>query len=128
MAALGADYDIEIVEAHHNRKADAPSGTATFLLQAAQEARLGQSLSEGRAVHGREGMVGAREPDEIGVHAIRGGGVVGDHSIHLIGDYDRIEITHRAMQRDLFASGALRAARWLVDQPAGVYALADVVA
>jgi 4-hydroxy-tetrahydrodipicolinate reductase len=116
-------YDVEVVEAHHNRKLDAPSGTATYLVEAAQ-----QALPELEAVHGREGMVGTRKPTEIGVHALRGGGIVGDHSVHLIGEYDRIEINHRAMSRELFAAGALRAAHWLVGQSAGRYQLADVLA
>ncbi|MEM9692628.1 MAG: 4-hydroxy-tetrahydrodipicolinate reductase [Myxococcota bacterium] len=115
-------YDVEVVEAHHNRKADSPSGTATYLVEAAQSVR---ALSP---VHGREGQVGAREPDEIGVHAIRGGGVIGDHAVHLIGPHDRIEINHRAISRDLFAAGALRAARFLAAKPAGRYALADMLA
>lgn len=122
VAVLG-DYDVEIVEAHHNRKTDAPSGTATMLVQAAQRGRMGL-----RPVHGREGDVGARQPDEIGVHAVRGGGVVGDHSVHLIGEFDRLEITHRAMGRELFAAGALRAARWLAGRPAGRYELDRVIA
>jgi len=121
---LGLDYDVEIVETHHNRKTDAPSGTATFLQEAAQSVR-----QELKPVHGREGQVGAREPNEIGVHAVRGGGVIGDHSVHLIGPFDRIEINHRAIGRELFAAGALRAARWLADrrdQP-GHYRLADTL-
>jgi 4-hydroxy-tetrahydrodipicolinate reductase len=123
VAALGADYDVEVVESHHNQKADAPSGTATFLVEAAQDAREGLVPQ-----HGREGQVGKRKPEEIGVHAIRGGGVVGDHTVHLIGEFDRIELTHRAMRRELFASGALRAARFVVGKPAGRYALADLFA
>jgi len=119
---LGADYDVEVVEAHHNQKADAPSGTATFLVDAAQQAR-----GDLEPVHGREGNVGARRTGEIGVHAIRGGGVIGDHTVHLIGPTDRIEITHRAVGRDLFAHGALRAARFIAAQPPGRYTLADVL-
>jgi 4-hydroxy-tetrahydrodipicolinate reductase len=123
VAALGADYDVEIVETHHNQKADAPSGTATFLEEAARSVR-----SELTAQHGREGQVGKRKPSEIGMHAIRGGGVVGDHSVHLIGEFDRIEISHRAMRRELFAAGALRAARFVVGKAPGRYSLADVIA
>jgi 4-hydroxy-tetrahydrodipicolinate reductase len=119
--ALGASYDVEIVETHHNEKIDAPSGTATFLREAAQRAR---DLSP---VYGREGLVGARKSNEIGVHAVRGGGVVGDHTVHLIGPFDRLEITHRAMSRELFAAGALSAARWIAGRPAGRYTLADVI-
>lgn len=122
VATLG-DYDVEVVEAHHHRKTDAPSGTATFLVEAACEARAGLV-----PVHGREGDVGARKPEEIGVHAVRGGGIVGDHTVHLVGEFDRIELTHRAMSRELFAAGALRAAKWLSGRPAGRYALAQVIA
>lgn len=122
VAALG-DYDVEIVEAHHNKKTDAPSGTATMLLKAAQRAR--ETLVP---VHGREGDVGARTFDEIGVHAVRGGGIVGDHTVHLVGAFDRIELTHRAMSRELFAAGALRAARWISGKAAGRYELAQVIA
>jgi 4-hydroxy-tetrahydrodipicolinate reductase len=121
VSALG-DYDVEIVEAHHNKKTDAPSGTATYLQQAATEAR-----PELVAKHGREGDVGARKTNEIGMHALRGGGVVGDHAVHLIGEFDRIELTHRAMSRELFAAGALRAARWIAGKPAGRYSLAQVI-
>ncbi|MEZ4437629.1 MAG: 4-hydroxy-tetrahydrodipicolinate reductase [Polyangiaceae bacterium] len=121
LAALGADYDVEVVEAHHNQKADAPSGTATFLAEAAREVR-----PELRAVFGREGPIGKRSRDEIGMHALRGGGVIGDHTVHLIGPHDRLELTHRAMSRELFAAGALRAARFIVTRPPGRYALADM--
>jgi 4-hydroxy-tetrahydrodipicolinate reductase len=120
--ALGGDYDVEIVEAHHRHKVDAPSGTAVFLAQAAQRARAELGL-----VHGREGEPGARARGELGMHAIRGGGVIGDHTVHLIGDHDRIEITHRAMSRDLFAAGALRAARFVAGRTPGRYTLADVL-
>ena len=123
VSALGVDYDVEIVETHHNQKADAPSGTATFLEEAARSAR-----PELVAQHGREGQVGKRKPNEIGMHAIRGGGVVGDHTVHLIGEHDRIEITHRAMRRELFAAGALRAARFVAGKEPGRYTLADVIA
>ena len=122
IATLGADYDVEVVETHHNRKADAPSGTASFLVQAAQQAR-----PELTPTHGREGEVGARKRDEIGVHALRGGGVVGDHCVHLIGEFDRLEIGHRAMSRELFAQGALRAARWIVGKAPGRYGMAQVI-
>jgi 4-hydroxy-tetrahydrodipicolinate reductase len=123
VAQLGAEYDIEVVEAHHNRKVDAPSGTATFLVEAAQRAR-----PDLNPVFGREGQPGARGDNEIGVFALRGGGVIGDHSVHLVGEADRIEITHRAITRDLFARGAVRAARFVAGRSAGRYDLADVVA
>lgn len=120
---LGAGFDIEIVEAHHRNKADAPSGTAKRLVRAAAEAREGLV-----SVHGREGKPGARKPDEIGVLALRGGDVIGDHTVHLLGAGERIELTHRATSRELFARGALRAARFLIGKPAGRYTMADVIA
>lgn len=121
-AAL-ADWDIEIVETHHRAKVDAPSGTALRLAEAVQRARHG---SPG-LVHGRQGRPGARSPGEIGMHAVRGGDVVGDHAVHLLGGGERLELIHRATSRDVFAHGALRAARWIVGRPAGRYSLADVL-
>ncbi len=115
-------YDVEIVEAHHNKKSDAPSGTATFFAGAAQKGR-----PELVVVHGREGDVGQRGANELGMHAIRGGGIVGDHTVHLVGEFERIELTHRAMGRELFAHGALTAARFLSGKPARRYTLTDVV-
>lgn len=125
--ALGSGYDIEIVETHHRMKVDAPSGTALRLAEVAKAARddSGQST---RFVTGREGKPGARASDEVGVLALRGGDVIGDHTAFLFGDGERIELTHRASGRDLFARGALRAGRWLVGKPAGRYHLADVLA
>ena len=122
VASLGPSYDVEVVETHHNQKADAPSGTATLLVQAAQAAR-----PDLEPTHGRQGQPGPRKRREIGVHALRGGGVVGDHSVHLVGAFERLEISHRAMSRDLFAVGALRAARFVAGRPAGRYTLADVL-
>jgi 4-hydroxy-tetrahydrodipicolinate reductase len=121
--ALGAGYDVEVVETHHGAKVDAPSGTALGLVAAAQAARPALTI-----LHGRQGRTGPRGHDCIGVHALRGGGVVGDHSVHLLGELERIEITHRAIHRDLFALGALRVARFLCGKPARRYQLADVVA
>ena len=120
--ALGADYDVEIVETHHRHKIDAPSGTALRLAEAVREAR-----SELVTRSSREGNVGPRPNSELGVFALRGGDVIGDHTIHLMGEGDRIEITHRATQRDIFARGALRGARWLVGKPAGRYAIRDII-
>ncbi len=120
---LGPGFDIEIVEAHHRLKHDAPSGTALRLAEVAQAARGG----EPPLVHGRSGRPGARPRAEIGMHAVRGGDVVGDHTVSLLGDGERIELTHRASSRDLFARGALRAAAFLVGKPPGRYRLADVV-
>ena len=121
--ALGEGFDVEIVETHHRKKVDAPSGTALRLAEVAREARGGAELR-----YGREGRPGERKRDEVGVHAVRGGDVIGDHSIHLLGQGERIELVHRATSRDLFAHGALRAAAWIAGKPAGRYALSAVLA
>jgi 4-hydroxy-tetrahydrodipicolinate reductase len=118
---LGPGFDIEISETHHRNKVDAPSGTGLRLAEAVREAR------QLRTVTGRQGIVGARSSDEIGVLAFRGGDVIGDHTVHLLGPGERLELTHRATNRDLFAQGALRAARWIVTQPPGRYTLRDVL-
>jgi 4-hydroxy-tetrahydrodipicolinate reductase len=118
---LGPEYDVEILEIHHRRKIDAPSGTARRLADAARAARSGL-----RETHGRSGEVGARKDDELGVVALRGGDVIGDHTVYLLGPGERLELTHRASSRDLFAHGALRAARFLVGKAPGSYALRDV--
>lgn len=120
---LGAEFDVEVVEAHHNAKVDAPSGTAKRLVAAAVAGR--SSLI--REVRGRDGNDCKRKSDEIGVHAIRGGDVIGDHTVHLLGHGERLELTHRATSRDLFARGALRAARFVSGKPARRYTIADVV-
>ncbi len=117
-----AGFDVEIVETHHRKKVDAPSGTARRLAEAAKAGR--PELSE---LHAREGIVGPRTDEEIGVMALRGGDVIGDHTVFLFGNGERLELTHRATSRDLFAEGALRAARLLVGKPAGRYTLADVL-
>jgi 4-hydroxy-tetrahydrodipicolinate reductase len=122
---LGEDYDVEIVELHHRHKVDAPSGTALRLAEAVAGAR-GLELAKA-ARHGRSGQVGARTPDEIGIHALRGGDVIGEHTVLLAGAGERLELTHRAHARDLFARGALRAARWVVSQPPGKYEMSDVL-
>ena len=119
---LGLGFDVEIVETHHRAKIDAPSGTAERLRLAVEEAR-----GELRRVPGREGNVGPRRADEIGVFAVRGGDVIGDHTIHLLGPGERLELTHRATNRDLFARGALRAARFLHGKPPGRYTMADLL-
>jgi 4-hydroxy-tetrahydrodipicolinate reductase len=123
-ASALAAWDVEIVETHHRGKADAPSGTALRLADAVRHAREGA----GRLVHGREGLPGARGTDEIGMHALRGGDVVGDHSVHLMGGGERLELVHRATSRDVFAHGALRSAGWITGRPPGRYALRDVLA
>lgn len=120
---LGLDFDVEIVETHHRAKIDAPSGTAERLRRAVEEAR-----ADLRPVYGREGTPGPRTPSEIGVLAVRGGDVIGDHTVHLLGRGERLELSHRATSRELFAHGALRAARFLVERPPGRYTMADVIA
>lgn len=119
---LGPGFDVEIVETHHRAKVDAPSGTAVRLAGALKEA-----LGELTDVHGREGDVGPRKDREIGVFAVRGGDVIGDHTVHLLGPGERLELTHRATSRDLFARGALRAARFLAGKPPGRYGMSDVI-
>jgi 4-hydroxy-tetrahydrodipicolinate reductase len=118
---LGPDFDIEITEVHHKRKVDSPSGTAVRLGEAVREVR------PLRPVSGRQGIVGARPSDELGIFALRGGDVIGDHTVYLFGPGERLELTHRATSRDLFAIGALRAARWIAGKPARRYSLADVL-
>lgn len=125
--ALGPDYDIEISEIHHRNKKDAPSGTALRLGECVAEAR-GQHLSDVRT-SGRDGIVGPRPDGEIGVMALRGGDVVGVHTVYFMGPGETIEVTHRAGSRANFARGALRAARWLVDREPGVlYTMKDMFA
>lgn len=119
---LGSDFDAEIIEVHHRRKVDSPSGTAKRLLEAVHAAR-----PEANALYGRDGQVGARTRNETAVLAVRGGDVIGDHTVMLLGSGERIELTHRATNRDLFAQGALRAARWVVGKPAGRYTIKDVL-
>ena len=123
-AKLGGDYDIEVVEAHHRYKKDAPSGTALFLARAAAEGRS-QNLDE-VAVYGREGFA-PRQSGEIGIHALRGGAVVGEHRLVFYSGGEEVEVVHRALSRRTFADGALRAARFAVDAPPGLYSMADVL-
>ena len=120
---LGPEYDVEIVEAHHRRKEDAPSGTAMRLAEIAKDARGDSS----RLVHGRHGRPGARSSAEIGMHAVRGGDVIGDHTVGLFGAGERIELVHRASSRDLFAHGAVTCAKWICGKRPGRYALSDVL-
>ena len=122
---LGPDFDLEVVEMHHRLKKDAPSGTAKSLAEILADVRR-QKLSE-VARHGREGIVGARTQSEIGVHSIRGGDVVGDHTVIFANVGERVELTHKASSRDTFANGALRAALWLVKQKPGLYDMQDVL-
>lgn len=124
-ALLGDAFDAEIVEMHHRHKVDAPSGTAVRLAERVAAAR---GLDPAKAVlHGRSGHVGPRTDDEIGVMTLRGGSVIGEHTLVLAGLGERIELTHRAEDRSIFARGAVRAARWIVGQPAGRYDMADVL-
>jgi 4-hydroxy-tetrahydrodipicolinate reductase len=120
---LGAAFDVEILELHHRRKIDAPSGTALRLARAAKAGRGG--LEE---VHARDGNVGPRQDSELGVVAIRGGDVIGDHTVFLLGSGERLELTHRASSRELFAQGALAAARFVCGKPPGRYVFKDVLA
>ncbi len=123
--ALGDEYDIEIVEAHHRRKVDAPSGTALRMAEVMAGA-LGRELAE-VGVFSRHGQVGPRTDREIGIQTIRGGDIVGEHTVIFAGVGERIEIVHRAHSRDNFARGALKAARWVVGQPPGLYDMQDVL-
>ncbi|MBL9216449.1 MAG: 4-hydroxy-tetrahydrodipicolinate reductase [Opitutaceae bacterium] len=121
---LGADYDAELTEMHHRFKKDAPSGTAERLLEIIlEERRLGRDAVR----HGRSGIVGERKPTEVGMHALRGGDVVGDHTVLFAGMGERLELTHKASDRAIFARGAVRAAHWVAAQPAGVYDMQDVL-
>jgi 4-hydroxy-tetrahydrodipicolinate reductase len=121
---LGEDFDPEVVEAHHRHKQDAPSGTAERLLEILRQAR---GLSPDAIAHGRSGITGERPRDQVGSHALRGGDVVGDHLVWFAGEGERIELTHRATDRKIFASGALRAAHWIIEQPPGIYSMQDVL-
>lgn len=121
---LGADYDTEIVEMHHRFKKDAPSGTAARLLEIIlEERRLGSEALR----HGRSGITGARAASEVGVHAVRGGDVIGDHTVIYAALGERVELTHKASDRQIFARGALRAAQWVVGQKPGVYDMQHVL-
>lgn len=122
---LGDDYDVEIIEAHHRHKIDAPSGTALRLGEAVADA-LGRDLQR-VAIYGREGITGERPTETIGFSTIRGGDVVGDHTVLFAGIGERIEITHKASSRMTFAKGAVRAAHWVADKPAGLYDMSHVL-
>jgi 4-hydroxy-tetrahydrodipicolinate reductase len=122
---LGVDYDTEIIEAHHRQKIDAPSGTALALGEAVATAR-GRKLAD-VAVYAREGQIGPRVPGTIGFSVVRGGSIVGDHTVHFIGPEEQLELTHHALDRMTFARGALRAAQWVVGRAPGFYTMADVL-
>ena len=122
---LGPGFDMEVVEMHHRMKKDAPSGTATTLLEILADTRKLQ-LEEALR-HGRKGITGERTVNEIGIHALRGGDVVGDHTVIFAANGERVELTHKASSRETFANGALRAAQWVVKQKPGLYDMQDVL-
>jgi 4-hydroxy-tetrahydrodipicolinate reductase len=122
---LGPGYDLEVVEMHHRMKRDAPSGTADSLARILAAVRQQQLADVAR--HGRHGITGERPPHEIGLHAIRGGDVVGDHTVIFAGLGERVELTHKASSRETLAQGALRAAKWVTQHPPGLYDMQDVL-
>jgi len=122
---LGPEFDVEIVEMHHRLKKDAPSGTAKSLARIVADSR--QLPSSGALRHGREGLTGERTRAEIGMHSLRGGDVVGDHTVIFAAPGERLELTHKASSRETFASGALRAAQWVVGKTPGLYDMQDVL-
>jgi len=124
-ARLGEDWDIEIAETHHRMKVDAPSGTALLLGEAAAKGR-GIDLA-GSSERGRDGITGARARGAIGFAALRGGSVAGDHTVHFLGDNERLSLTHLAENRAIFAKGAVRAAQWLIGRPTGRYTMPEVL-
>ncbi len=123
-AFLGDDFDAEVIERHHNQKKDAPSGTALML---AESVKRGYDANK-KFVFGRQGMTGARSREEIGIHAVRGGTIVGEHEVMFAGDDEIFTVSHSARSRKIFAKGALRAAEWLIDRPAGLYDMHDLLA
>jgi 4-hydroxy-tetrahydrodipicolinate reductase len=122
---LGPDYDVEILEMHHRMKVDAPSGTALRMAAIVAEA-LGRQVDD-VAVYGRHGMVGRRSATEIGMQAVRAGDIVGEHTVIFGGIGERLELVHRSQSRDTFAQGAVRAAKWIVRQPPGLYGMEDLL-
>lgn len=123
--ALGDDYDIEVIEAHHNHKADSPSGTALRLAETVATA-LGRDL-DAVGVYGRHGIVGARSKNEIGIHAVRGGDIAGDHTVLFATEGEQLSVVHRAHSPEAFAKGAIRAARWVLDAPKGLHDVSEVL-
>ncbi len=120
---LGNSYDVEIVERHHNLKKDAPSGTALMLADSLNEGFNGRK----EYVYGRQGIVGAREQKEIGIHAVRGGTIVGEHEVMFAGEDEIITVSHSARSKRVFAVGSIRAAKFLVGKPAGIYEMKDIL-
>ncbi len=127
-SVLGPEYDIEITEMHHRHKKDAPSGTALMLAKSANEGRAEIGAAAQGFVYGRSGETGERPAGEIAVHALRGGAVVGDHTVMFAGDLERVELTHRAQDRAAFAAGALKALAWARGRAPGIYTMRDVLA
>ena len=123
-ATLGREYDIEITEMHHRHKKDAPSGTALML---AKSAAKGRGADAGGFIYGREGETGERPVGEIAIHALRGGSVVGDHTVMFAGELERVELTHKAQDRAAFAAGALKALAWAKGRKPGIYTMRDVL-
>lgn len=123
---LGDDFDVEVVELHHNKKKDSPSGTAVRMGEVVAE-ELGRDYNKVANFH-REGMCGERSKDEIGMQTVRGGDIIGEHTVYFIGMGERIEISHRAMSRDMFARGAARACQWIAGKGPGIYDMQDVLA
>ena len=123
-ATLGKEYDIEITEMHHKHKKDAPSGTALML---AKSAAKGRGADAGGFIYGREGETGERPVGEIAIHALRGGSVVGDHTVMFAGELERVELTHKAQDRAAFAAGALKALAWAKGRKPGIYTMRDVL-
>jgi len=122
---LGDDFDVEIVELHHNKKKDSPSGTAVRMGEVVAEA-LGRDYNKVANYH-REGICGERTREEIGMQTVRGGDIVGEHTVYFIGQGERIEISHRAMTRDMFSRGSVRAAQWVAGKAPGLYDMQDVL-
>ena len=122
---LGPEYDIEVVEMHHKHKKDAPSGTALMLAKSAAKGR--DADFDKVAVYGRHGDIGERPQGEIAVHALRGGSVIGDHTVMFAGDVERVELTHKAQGREAFAAGALKALKWAADKKPGLYNMRPVL-
>ena len=125
---LGPEYDIEVTEMHHRHKKDAPSGTALMLARAAAQGRgNGEQGSGVEFTYGRKGDTGERPVGEIAIHALRGGSVVGDHTVMFAGDVERVELTHKAQGREAFAAGALKALQWAAGRRPGIYTMRDVL-
>ena len=121
-AVLGETFDIEIIEKHHNQKVDSPSGTALMLADGVKEV-----LPDTHYVYGREGIVGKRDKKEIGIHAIRGGNIVGEHDVIFAGENETVTLSHHAQDRAVFANGAIKAAKYLVNKTTGLYDMTDVI-